>query len=277
MTNLRYPAMAGLFYPGDPAQLSGQIADFLSHTPQPAAHAPKAIIAPHAGYIYSGPVAASAYAALAPARSLIRRVVLLGPAHRAYVRGVAASSAAEFATPLGNIPLAGETIRETTELFPFVHYQDEAHLEEHSLEVQLPFLQQMLDGFELLPYAVGDARPAEISQLLEALWGGDETLIVISSDLSHYLDYRSAQRIDRLTSDAIEQLDAEGIRQDQACGAIPVRGLLSLARAKGLVEKTVDLRNSGDTAGPKDRVVGYGAYLFYERDVVTDADAAATH
>ena len=279
MTSLRYPAVAGMFYPGDRAQLDRAISEYLGRAPRPpTAAAPKAMIVPHAGYVYSGPVAASAYAALGPARDRIRRVVLLGPAHRAYVRGAAASSAAAFATPLGKVPLNQALIRETVEAFPFVHYQDDAHLEEHSLEVQLPFLQTMLGDFELLPYAVGDARPEEIAALLDTLWDGEETLIVISSDLSHYLDYRSAQQIDRVTTDAIERLEPERIGLDQACGAIPVRGLLSVARKRGLVEKTVDLRNSGDTAGPRNSVVGYGAYLFYEPNGESnDAERPAAH
>jgi AmmeMemoRadiSam system protein B len=222
---------------------------------------PKAIIAPHAGYIYSGPIAASVYARIQPARGRITRVVLLGPAHRVGFHGLALSSADCFQTPLGRITVDQEAVKKISSL-PQVHVMDTAHMQEHSLEVHLPFLQEVLGEFSLVPLVVGDAEPNEVAEVLEALWGGPETLIVISSDLSHYHDYKTAQRLDRATSLAIEQLRMEDIQYDHACGRNPVSGLLQVARQRGLKAKTIDLRNSGDTAGSHDRVVGYGAYIF---------------
>jgi AmmeMemoRadiSam system protein B len=255
--------VAGLFYPADPQQLHHDIAEYLNAVaPEPeAGEVPKAIIAPHAGYIYSGPVAASAYARLRPARERIHRVILLGPSHRVPLLGLATSSADEFTTPLGTISLDREAINSLADL-PQVRLLDEAHAMEHSLEVHLPFLQEVLDDFQLVPLVVGDARPAEVAEVLERLWGGPETLIVISSDLSHYHDYDTARRLDSATSEAIVALQENAIHSENACGCVPVSGLLHLAREKGLHGEVVDLRNSGDTAGAKDRVVGYGAYTF---------------
>lgn len=260
MTSVRNPAVAGLFYPDDPRELHAMIVEYLG-----AVHAtgtvPKAIIAPHAGYIYSGPIAASAYVRIQPARGRITRVVLLGPAHRVGFHGLALSSADCFQTPLGRITVDQEAVKKISGL-PQVHVMDAAHMQEHSLEVHLPFLQEALGEFSLVPLVVGDAGPDEVAEVLEALWGGPETLIVISSDLSHYHDYKTAQRLDRATSQAIEQLRLDDIQYDHACGRNPVSGLLQVARSRGLKAKTVDLRNSGDTAGSHDRVVGYGAYVF---------------
>ena len=221
---------------------------------------PKALIVPHAGYIYSGPISASAYIRLPRARSVIRRVVLLGPSHRVPLHGLALPAADAFATPLGEVLLDHDAMERLKE-FPQVSVFDDAHLLEHSLEVHLPFLQAVLDNFRLLPLVVGDASADDVADVLDALWGGDETVIVISSDLSHYQDYQTAQAMDRETSDAIERLAYEDIHRDQACGRMPVSGLLLAARRKGLHCKTIDLRNSGDTAGPRDQVVGYGAYV----------------
>jgi AmmeMemoRadiSam system protein B len=250
-----------MFYPADSAKLAQMVDDYLQAADTaPTQPAPKAIIAPHAGYIYSGPVAASAYAALRERAAQITRVILLGPAHRVPFYGLAASSATHFATPLGQVPLDRNAIDQILTL-PQVKVLDEAHALEHSLEVQLPFLQTILGEFSLVPLVVGDASPAQVSEVLEALWGGDETLIVISSDLSHYHDYATAQRLDKATSAAIEALAPERIHHENACGRNPVNGLLALAKQHGLHAHTVDLRNSGDTAGPRDQVVGYGAYL----------------
>jgi AmmeMemoRadiSam system protein B len=264
MTTTRTPAVAGMFYPADRQQLHDDVTQYLNDAigARTDALVPKAIIVPHAGYIYSGPVAASAYARLLPARDRIHRVVLLGPSHRVPFRGLATSSADIFTTPLGQISLDHAAIDSITDL-PQVQLLDEAHTLEHSLEVHLPFLQETLDDFTLVPLVVGDARPAEVAEVLERLWGGAETLIVISSDLSHYHDYATAKRMDRHTSEAIESLQAEDVHSEDACGCVPVSGLLYLAREHGLQASTVDLRNSGDTAGPKDRVVGYGAYVFH--------------
>lgn len=260
MTSVRHPAVAGLFYPDDPRELRGQVADFLAAVPAGGV-VPKAIIAPHAGYVYSGPIAASAYARLQPARGRVTRVVLLGPAHRVGFRGLALSGADYFQTPLGRVMVDKEAIEKISRL-PQVHVMDLAHAQEHSLEVHLPFLQEVLGEFSLVPLVVGDAEAGEVAEVIEALWGGPETLIVVSSDLSHYHDYKTAQRLDRATSQAIEQLRPEDIQYDSACGRNPVNGLLRAARQHGLKASTIDLRNSGDTAGSHDRVVGYGAYVF---------------
>ena len=260
MTSVRNPAVAGLFYPGDPRELHALVTGYLANAVAGDV-VPKAIIAPHAGYIYSGPIAASAYARIQPARGRITRVILLGPAHRVGFHGLALSSADCFQTPLGRITVDQEAVKKISAL-PQVHVMDAAHMQEHSLEVHLPFLQEALGEFSLVPLVVGDAGPEEVAEVLEMLWGGPETLIVISSDLSHYHDYKTAQRLDRATSQAIEHLRLEDIQYDHACGRNPVNGLLRVARQHGLKAKTVDLRNSGDTAGSHDRVVGYGAYVF---------------
>ena len=220
---------------------------------------PKALIVPHAGYVYSGPVAASAYARLRSARGRIRRVVLLGPSHRVGFRGLALSGADWFETPLGRIAVDHEAEAALHGL-PSVQVLPRAHAEEHSLEVHLPFLQQVLDEFTLVPIVVGESTPAEVAEVLERLWGGDETLIVISSDLSHYHDYETARARDAATSRSIEALRYEDIDAGDACGRGPVSGLLHYARDHGLRVQTLDLRNSGDTAGARDRVVGYGAW-----------------
>ncbi len=268
MASIRRPAVAGrypeaAFYPSDEAQLRDLVDALLARArasarSAPPQESPKALITPHAGYQYSGPVAASAYARVDPEG--IRRVVLLGPAHRAFVRGLAVPRTDAFATPLGPVALATDALATLAQL-PQVERSDPAHALEHSLEVQLPFLQRVLGSFQLVPLVVGDAEPAEVDQVIEALWDGPETLVVVSSDLSHYLDYETARRLDAQTSRAIEALAPEALDLDRACGCIPVQGLLLAARRHGLHAHAVDVRNSGDTAGPKDRVVGYGAYV----------------
>ncbi len=259
-TTIRPPAVAGMFYPDDPDVLRDQVSTLLRNAPA-AGPPPKAMIVPHAGYIYSGPVAASAYARIAKARADIHRVVLVGPAHRVTFNGIAASSAAAFTTPLGDVSVDPDALRLIDDL-PEVRVFDLAHAAEHSLEVQLPFLQLALDDFVFVPLLVGDATPEQVDTVLERLWGGAETLIVISSDLSHYHDYDSARHLDQATSRAIEALREQDIGYEDACGRIAVNGLLRSARHHGLHPHTVDLRNSGDTAGSRDRVVGYGAYVF---------------
>lgn len=263
MEHIRPAAVAGAFYPDESGELRNEVRAMLAAAESSAAHAaPKALIVPHAGYIYSGPIAASAYAQLRSARATIRRVVLLGPVHRVPVRGLALPGATEaFATPLGTVPLDRPAMDRLLAL-PQVTQSPAAHAWEHSLEVQLPFLQQALDDFSLVPLAVGDATPAEVAGALEMLWGGEETLIVISSDLSHYLPYATAQRVDRGTAQAILALQAP-LDHEQACGGTPVNGLLLAARHHHLRPVLLDLRNSGDTAGDHDRVVGYGAFAFY--------------
>ena len=259
MPTIRLPAVAGSFYPDNPRTLQAMIDGYLQQL-APVDKVPKAIIVPHAGYIYSGAIAASAYARLRPRRNAIKRVVLLGPSHRVGFTGLALSHAGSFRTPLGDIPLDTEAIASLSN-YPFVQYMDQAHEFEHSLEVQLPFLQIVLDSFHLLPIVAGDCPAEQIEQVLELFYEQQDTLIVISSDLSHFHDYVTAQCLDKETSDKIEQLDYQHLDYDSACGRVPVSGLLALAKKKSLVVETIDLRNSGDTAGDKGRVVGYGAYV----------------
>ena len=259
MSRIRKAAVAGSFYPREEGELRSSV---IEYTDRPfAATCPKAIIAPHAGYIYSGPVAGSVYASLQTARDRIHRVVLIGPAHRVPVRGIAASSAAVFETPLGGVPIDDDAIAHLVEA-ELVQIQDAAHRDEHGLEVHLPFLQLALNSFHIVPLVVGLAAPERVAKVLELLWGGDETIIVISSDLSHFHSYDEAKEIDRKTADAIEALAPDAIQDDQACGRIPIQGLLMVAKRRGLQVHTIDLRNSGDTAGPRDEVVGYGAFAF---------------
>nr|WP_319564815.1 AmmeMemoRadiSam system protein B [uncultured Rhodoferax sp.] len=267
MLTIRAPAVAGTFYPGLATDLSDDIAALLANAAQDRAKppkvphdTPKALIVPHAGYIYSGSTAALAYQCLAAGRQRIRRVVLLGPVHRVPVHGLALPGATAFDTPLGRIPIDAAAVAALAHL-PQVVTSPAAHAQEHSLEVQLPFLQTVLDRFTLIPLAVGDATPREVAEVLELLWGGSETLIVISSDLSHFLPYRSAQKVDQDTVQHILQLDSH-LTHEQACGGTPVNGLLLAARKHQLQPELLGLCNSGDTAGDKIRVVGYAAVAF---------------
>ncbi|HEB62873.1 MAG TPA: AmmeMemoRadiSam system protein B [Gammaproteobacteria bacterium] len=261
MAIVREPAVAGLFYPGDAYVLQHSLNEMLNKVPVTDLE-PRAIIAPHAGYIYSGEVAASAYKLLEPMKNKIHRVVLLGPAHRVAVSGCALSRAEYFRTPLGDIPIDTEAVQNLLQNSN-VQLSDLAHQEEHSLEVQLPFLQTVLHEFCLVPVVVGQMEAGAIMDVLELFWEDPATLFVVSSDLSHFHDYLSAQKIDRQTTSAIEQLKFDYISGEMACGAYPVNGLLKLAKKHHLQCQTLDLRNSGDTAGDKSRVVGYGAYAFY--------------
>ncbi len=260
MPRVRPPAVAGMFYPGMRDLLAAEVRSLIADARPCEAAPPKAIVVPHAGYVYSGPVAAPAYAALAPLRDRIERVVLLGPAHRVGVRGLATTTAAAFATPLGEVPIDRDAIARALAL-PHVVASDAVHAQEHALEVQLPFLQTVLRRFSLVPFAVGRATPEEVAEVVDALWGGPETLIVVSSDLSHYHAYADARRIDRASADAILAL-APTLDHEQACGATPVNALLLCARRRGLVPRLLDLRNSGDTAGDRSRVVGYASFAF---------------
>jgi AmmeMemoRadiSam system protein B len=260
MVVARQPAVADMFYPGDRPALEKMVGSYLAAASSEGP-VPKAVIAPHAGYIYSGPIAASAYARLAKGREHIRRVVLFGPSHQVAFDGLAVSAADEFITPLGRVPVDREAVARLLTL-PHVQSLEQAHRDEHSLEVHLPFLQMALDRFSIVPIVVGDATAATVQQAIDLLWGGPETAFVISSDLSHYYDYQTARRLDEATSRAIEELAPEQIGFEQACGRVPIQGLLLSARARHLKGATVDLRNSGDTAGRRDRVVGYGAYVF---------------
>lgn len=256
--SIRTPAVAGTFYPDGAQDLRAAVEYYLSRADD-IDPPPKAVISPHAGYIYSGPVAASAYAGWRHLENTVNRVVVLGPAHRVYLQGMALPQATAFATPLGEIDIDQEAANAVAKL-PGITIDDRPHRQEHSIEVQLPFLQVLFPDFKLVPLVVGDAEAEIVSAVLEALWNGPETRIVISSDLSHYHSYQEARMIDHATSSAICSLALESIGPEQACGCMPVRGLLQLARQRRLRISELDLRNSGDTAGPRDRVVGYGAY-----------------
>jgi MEMO1 family protein len=262
--NVRPAAVAGSFYPDSAAALENLVSRLLADAPRAASPKAKAVIVPHAGYIYSGPVAASIYAQLRRRWGEIRRVVLLGPTHRVAIDGLALPSSEAFATPLGIVPVDLPAVAAIKDL-PQIIFSDAAHAQEHSLEVQLPFLQTVLGEFSLLPLAVGQASPEIIAEVLDRLWGGDETLFVISSDLSHFLPYDEARQMDAQTARHILDLDPT-IHHRQACGASPVNGLLLAARQHGLQAQLIDQCNSGDTSGDKQRVVGYGAFAFHESE-----------
>ncbi len=258
---VRPPAVAGLFYPLDRHELELSIKKHLRLAEWDGLPRPKAVIAPHAGYIYSGPTAGVAFTALASRFDEVERVVLLGPAHRVPIPGLALPEAVSFETPLGLVPVDEELARMVVEL-PQVEVNDAAHALEHSLEVELPFLQSILGEFKLLPLVVGDASAGEVAEVLERVWGGRESAIVISSDLSHFLPYEKARKVDEATVDQIVRL-AGPIRTDQACGAHPINGLLEVAEKHHMATELLDLRNSGDTAGDRGRVVGYTAIAFH--------------
>ena len=260
MSAIRPPAAAGLFYPADAGQLAHEVREFLRGARSFDLVHVKALIVPHAGYIYSGAIASTAYATLRAASRYIRRVVLLGPTHRVAVRALTLAGVEAFDTPLGRIKL-DMTAAQSIAHLPQVVVSTQGHAEEHSLEVQLPFLQSLLTDFTLLPLAVGMASAEEVAEVLESVWGGEETLIVVSSDLSHYLPYPTAQRVDRETVQAILELQ-QPIPHDRACGGTPVSGLILAARRHHLTPHLLDLRNSGDTAGTHDQVVGYAALAF---------------
>ena len=276
MPTSRPPAVAGAFYPADPQALLTEVSDLLDGVEgfDVRFGYPKVLIVPHAGYIYSGAAAAHAYDELVRARGFIRRVVLLGPVHRVAVRGLALPGVDEFVTPLGRIPIDADAVQALAGL-PQVVTSGPAHAMEHSLEVQLPFLQRVLGSFSLVPLAVGDATPQQVGEVLDVLWGGPETLIVISTDLSHYHAYEEARRIDAETIARIERLEA-GLDHQQACGATPLNGLLALAQTKGLSIRRLAACNSGDTAGGRGRVVGYSAFALDEGATVTLSDAGRT-
>jgi MEMO1 family protein len=257
----RSAAAAGRFYPREPDRLRRQVAELLAQASCTIKSTPKALIAPHAGYIYSGRTAAAAFATLAGAAPQHMRVVLIGPAHYVAIRGIAVPTSDAFATPLGRIVIDQDALDGIADL-SFVAPDDEAHAPEHALEVELPFLQIMLSSFSLVPLVVGDATAHEVGQVLAQLWGGPETLVVISSDLSHYHSYEMAQRLDAATAAAIENGDWAGLGPDRACGCLPIAGLLLEANRRDLKAQRLSLCNSGDTAGPRDQVVGYGAWLF---------------
>lgn len=264
MNTVRQPAVAGLFYPGNARELSNEVTQYLRDARRREnlgdLH-PKALIVPHAGYMYSGNIAALAYVTLDEIADSIKRVVLIGPAHRVRLRGLAISDVQYFRTPLGDIPIDRQATTELLKL-PQVQVMDAAHWQEHSLEVQLPFLQVALKEFAVVPIVVGDASPTEVDEVIDRLWGGPETLIVISSDLSHFLDYDSAQYIDRATCEAVEHFQFDAIDFNQACGCIGVKALLRVAKRKGMQVHTLGMCNSGDQTGDSERVVGYGSWAF---------------
>lgn len=268
MNTVRQPAVAGLFYPSLAKELTIDIKRYLDDAKNSMPDAirqlrPKAIIVPHAGYVYSGAIAAKAFATLLHQSETITRVILMGPAHRVRFRGLAISDVQYFRTPLGDIAIDSPSIRQLLST-PQVQVMDAAHWLEHCLEVQLPFLQTVLKDFSLVPIVIGNATVAETCQLLDILWGGPETLIVISSDLSHYHDYSSAQYIDRSTCEAIEHFELDRINAKQACGCIGVKSLLSAAKKRSMSVHTLGLANSGDIAdssvNDQQRVVGYGSW-----------------
>jgi hypothetical protein len=264
MGAIRAPAVAGTFYPADAGRLRVAVGDCLAAGDgSRAAATPKAVIAPHAGYVYSGPVAGHAFASIAEHAPRIGRVVVIGPAHFVPFRGIAVPTAEAFRTPLGDVPLDRAALEAIRDL-PQVRFADAPHQPEHAIEVELPFLQIVLDDFALVPLLVGDAAPEEVAQVLDSLWGEHDTSVVISSDLSHYEPYARAREHDAATAAAIERLDFAGLGPRDACGWLPIAGLLCQARRHRMQALRLDLRNSGDTAGPRDQVVGYGAWAFGE-------------
>ena len=258
---VRRPAVAGSFYPVQHDRLRRQVVELLADARTAPKITPKALIAPHAGYVYSGSTAAAAFATLSGSAQTFARVVLIGPAHYVAVRGIALPTFDAFETPLGRVSVDHHALNKITGL-PFVSRNDAAHAPEHALEVELPFLQIVLPSFSLLPLVVGDATAHEVAQVLARLWSGPETLLVISSDLSHYHSYETARRLDAATAAAIENGDWVSLGPGQACGYLPLAGLLIEANRHNLKARRVSLCSSGDTAGPRDRVVGYGAWIF---------------
>ena len=268
----RPAAVAGMFYPASPEALRGSVRAFLDEAGPGDAVAPKVLIVPHAGYVYSGSTAAHGYATLRRVAAQVRRVVVIGPAHRVAVRGVAIPSVDRFETPLGPIDL-DRAVLDALAAEPNVVRSDRAHAAEHALEVQLPFLQEVLGDFTLVPLVVGDATPDEVAAVLERVWGGPETLIVVSSDLSHYLPYDTARRVDATTLAQVLELGPE-LDHRQACGATPINALMRVARRRALRPRLLAACNSGDTAGDRDRVVGYASLAFTadDRDPPAETD-----
>ena len=260
----RVPAVAGMFYPADPQALQDELNTYLYADRDDRQQVPKAIIVPHAGIVYSGPVAATAFRTLLQYRHVIRKVILIGPAHRVAFSGLAVPHADRFQTPLGEINLDTKTIQRLVDQFPLVHFSDAAHADEHSLEVQLPFLQSVLAVFRIIPILVGDITADELAAVIDDLWGGEECLILISSDLSHYHPYHEALQLDTHTATLIEAFRDTDLDYDSACGKIGISALLQLAQEHQLRIERFDLRNSGDTAGPQDQVVGYGAWGLFQ-------------
>jgi AmmeMemoRadiSam system protein B len=263
-SHTRPAAVAGRFYPSSAHALDRMLDEFLVKAKPGRTAEPKAIIAPHAGYIFSGPIAGSAFRPWADEADAIKRIVLIGPSHYVCFEGLALPSHTKFATPFGDVAVDMDAVNQLRVL-PQVQGFDPAHEQEHCLEVELPFLQRTLKDFQVVPLVVGEASDDEVCEVLELLWGGPETRIVVSSDLSHFHNYEAARRLDRTTADHIEARVGAKLTGNHACGYRAIRGFLKSAASHGLTAETVDLRNSGDTAGPRDRVVGYGAMLFGSR------------
>jgi AmmeMemoRadiSam system protein B len=261
MRDVRAPAVAGSFYPRDALELQADVRRYVAGARGTTASPPKALIAPHAGYLYSGPIAGSAFSPLASQRGRVTRVVVMGPAHRVAFAGLALPEVGGFATPLG-LMRVDDAARTALLGLPQVLASDRAHAGEHSLEVELPFVQVVLGDVSIVPILVGDATDTCAAEALELVWGGPETCVVISSDLSHYHPYTTAVRLDHDCAQAIERLSPADIGEEHACGRVGVRALLLVARARGLRAMALDVRNSGDTTGTRDRVVGYGAFCF---------------
>lgn len=259
METVRPSAVAGTFYPADPGSLRASVEGHLRAATPRSVPAPRILIAPHAGYLYSGPIAGSAYRALAPWAEQYERVVLIGPAHRVWFAGVAVPSARAFRTPLGDVPICGDTVRKLVAAGAVI-VDDEPHRLEHSLEVHLPFLISVLGTFRIVPLVVGEAAVDAVADGLRHLIEDPRTLLVVSTDLSHYLPRRVAAVRDLATATAIEDLNGDAIGPADACGCLPLRAALALAREEGLEIERLDLRDSSDTAGSPDRVVGYGAW-----------------
>lgn len=257
---VRPPAVAGAFYPADRPTLAGMVGRFLELTHARPVAGVRGIVAPHAGYIYSGPVAASAFRAAEGARDQVRRAIVFGPAHLVPITGIAAPSHEAFLTPLGEVPVDTAAVAELA-AEGLVRIDDAPHAPEHAIEVELPFLLETLGPLPIVPLVFGRASDAEAIEVIRRLWD-DETLLIVSTDLSHYLPYQTARLRDRRTATAIEALRPGEIGPDDACGHLALRAALALAREEGLRALQLDLRNSGDTAGDRARVVGYGAWAF---------------
>jgi AmmeMemoRadiSam system protein B len=268
---VRLPVVAGHFYPADPGALRQQVQRLLADAPTPQASQPKGLIVPHAGYVYSGPIAATGYAWLVPWAETIQRVILLGTCHSPGIKGLAATSADIFLTPLGQVPVDRPSVQAALR-YPQVLLSDVASDRDHAIEVQLPFLQLVLESFAIVPFLVGQADKDAVADVLDALWDGDRTIIVVSSDLTHHLPIEEARLRDRVTADAIERLDGAALGPRSACGRNAIAGLLTAAQRHGLCSRTVDLRTSGDTAGPRQSVVGYGSWVFSREHTAPPGD-----
>jgi len=262
--SIRPATVAGSFYPENPDYLHSEVRRYLDAAPVPSGRPPKAIIVPHAGYVYSAPVAAQGYKALSQAKGVVTRVVLMGPTHKVAVPGFALSGAEVFDMPLAPISVDVDAVDKLAERED-AQVMDLAHAQEHSLEVQLPFIYEALGDVDIVPVLAGDCSFDQVADVLDELWGGDETAIVVSSDLSHYLSYDDCVTLDTVTTHAIETFSPEKINRPQACGRLPIGGLLKCAQQRSMKVKTLDVKNSGDTAGPRGQVVGYGSWTFAEQ------------